>query len=96
MSYARLIGFVSLLLFSAVKAWDCAAHLIIMKIALIELTSEERTKLDTILSGLQSGVSKFRTVEAACFQEDMEDLSLIHICRCRRYAVCRSRWSPYH
>eukprot|EP00826_Nyctotherus_ovalis_P055660 TRINITY_DN7412_c0_g1_i4.p1 TRINITY_DN7412_c0_g1~~TRINITY_DN7412_c0_g1_i4.p1 ORF type:complete len:281 (+),score=44.18 TRINITY_DN7412_c0_g1_i4:42-845(+) len=24
------------------------------------------------------------------------ELSLIHICRCRRYAVCRSRWSPYH
>ena len=23
-------------------------------------------------------------------------LSLIHIRRCRRYAVCRSRWSPYH
>eukprot|EP00826_Nyctotherus_ovalis_P031001 TRINITY_DN24758_c0_g1_i2.p1 TRINITY_DN24758_c0_g1~~TRINITY_DN24758_c0_g1_i2.p1 ORF type:complete len:107 (+),score=1.20 TRINITY_DN24758_c0_g1_i2:155-475(+) len=23
-------------------------------------------------------------------------LSLIHICRCRRYAVCRSRWSPEH
>eukprot|EP00826_Nyctotherus_ovalis_P006150 TRINITY_DN11424_c0_g1_i7.p1 TRINITY_DN11424_c0_g1~~TRINITY_DN11424_c0_g1_i7.p1 ORF type:complete len:114 (+),score=14.79 TRINITY_DN11424_c0_g1_i7:181-522(+) len=23
-------------------------------------------------------------------------LSLIHICRCRRYAVCRSRWSPYN
>ena len=23
-------------------------------------------------------------------------LSLIHIWRCRRYAVCRSRWSPYH
>eukprot|EP00826_Nyctotherus_ovalis_P058575 TRINITY_DN8062_c0_g1_i6.p1 TRINITY_DN8062_c0_g1~~TRINITY_DN8062_c0_g1_i6.p1 ORF type:complete len:490 (-),score=77.51 TRINITY_DN8062_c0_g1_i6:23-1492(-) len=34
------------------------------------------------------------------FSEDKsitgEDLSLIHICRCRRYAVCRSRWSPYH
>eukprot|EP00826_Nyctotherus_ovalis_P030304 TRINITY_DN2413_c0_g1_i7.p1 TRINITY_DN2413_c0_g1~~TRINITY_DN2413_c0_g1_i7.p1 ORF type:complete len:313 (-),score=95.70 TRINITY_DN2413_c0_g1_i7:19-957(-) len=26
----------------------------------------------------------------------IEELSLIHICRCRRYAVCRSRWSPYH
>eukprot|EP00826_Nyctotherus_ovalis_P035597 TRINITY_DN3069_c0_g5_i1.p1 TRINITY_DN3069_c0_g5~~TRINITY_DN3069_c0_g5_i1.p1 ORF type:complete len:198 (-),score=25.01 TRINITY_DN3069_c0_g5_i1:18-611(-) len=26
----------------------------------------------------------------------LRDLSLIHICRCRRYAVCRSRWSPYH
>eukprot|EP00826_Nyctotherus_ovalis_P014444 TRINITY_DN14029_c0_g1_i4.p2 TRINITY_DN14029_c0_g1~~TRINITY_DN14029_c0_g1_i4.p2 ORF type:complete len:206 (+),score=44.18 TRINITY_DN14029_c0_g1_i4:459-1076(+) len=25
-----------------------------------------------------------------------KSLSLIHICRCRRYAVCRSRWSPYH
>eukprot|EP00826_Nyctotherus_ovalis_P050061 TRINITY_DN6098_c0_g1_i8.p2 TRINITY_DN6098_c0_g1~~TRINITY_DN6098_c0_g1_i8.p2 ORF type:complete len:293 (-),score=77.14 TRINITY_DN6098_c0_g1_i8:17-895(-) len=25
-----------------------------------------------------------------------KNLSLIHICRCRRYAVCRSRWSPYH
>eukprot|EP00826_Nyctotherus_ovalis_P012334 TRINITY_DN13250_c0_g1_i1.p1 TRINITY_DN13250_c0_g1~~TRINITY_DN13250_c0_g1_i1.p1 ORF type:complete len:120 (-),score=19.25 TRINITY_DN13250_c0_g1_i1:25-384(-) len=26
----------------------------------------------------------------------VSNLSLIHICRCRRYAVCRSRWSPYH
>ena len=25
-----------------------------------------------------------------------QSLSLIHIWRCRRYAVCRSRWSPYH
>ena len=24
------------------------------------------------------------------------NLSLIHICRCRRYSLCRSRWSPYH
>ena len=23
-------------------------------------------------------------------------LSLIHILRCRRYSLCRSRWSPYH
>eukprot|EP00826_Nyctotherus_ovalis_P012227 TRINITY_DN1320_c0_g5_i2.p1 TRINITY_DN1320_c0_g5~~TRINITY_DN1320_c0_g5_i2.p1 ORF type:complete len:299 (-),score=91.54 TRINITY_DN1320_c0_g5_i2:16-912(-) len=28
--------------------------------------------------------------------EIAKELSLIHICRCRRYAVCRSRWSPYH
>ena len=26
----------------------------------------------------------------------VQDLSLIHICRCRRYSLCRSRWSPYH
>ena len=24
------------------------------------------------------------------------ELSLIHICRCRRRLRCRSRWSPYH
>ena len=24
------------------------------------------------------------------------DLSLIHLCRCRRRLRCRSRWSPYH
>eukprot|EP00826_Nyctotherus_ovalis_P034349 TRINITY_DN2844_c0_g2_i4.p3 TRINITY_DN2844_c0_g2~~TRINITY_DN2844_c0_g2_i4.p3 ORF type:complete len:217 (+),score=65.46 TRINITY_DN2844_c0_g2_i4:468-1118(+) len=29
-------------------------------------------------------------------RENGISLSLIHICRCRRYAVCRSRWSPYH
>ena len=26
----------------------------------------------------------------------IEDLSLIHIRRCRRRLRCRSRWSPYH
>eukprot|EP00826_Nyctotherus_ovalis_P054982 TRINITY_DN7266_c0_g1_i1.p2 TRINITY_DN7266_c0_g1~~TRINITY_DN7266_c0_g1_i1.p2 ORF type:complete len:126 (+),score=9.57 TRINITY_DN7266_c0_g1_i1:32-379(+) len=25
-----------------------------------------------------------------------KNLSLIHICRCRRLLTCRSRWSPYH
>ena len=25
-----------------------------------------------------------------------QGLSLIHIWRCRRYSLCRSRWSPYH
>ena len=28
--------------------------------------------------------------------EDVITLSLIHICRCRRSTLCRSRWSPYH
>eukprot|EP00826_Nyctotherus_ovalis_P034326 TRINITY_DN2839_c0_g1_i10.p1 TRINITY_DN2839_c0_g1~~TRINITY_DN2839_c0_g1_i10.p1 ORF type:complete len:316 (-),score=41.43 TRINITY_DN2839_c0_g1_i10:22-891(-) len=31
-----------------------------------------------------------------CHENNIFHLSLIHICRCRRYAVCRSRWSPYH
>ena len=29
-------------------------------------------------------------------QSGYQDLSLIHICRCRRSTLCRSRWSPYH
>ena len=29
-------------------------------------------------------------------EREAQNLSLIHIWRCRRYAVCRSRWSPYH
>ena len=33
---------------------------------------------------------------AAASLSELGYLSLIHICRCRRYAVCRSRWSPYH
>ena len=27
---------------------------------------------------------------------ETQDLTLIHISRCRRYALCRTRWSPYH
>ena len=29
-------------------------------------------------------------------KDDDKDLSLIHIWRCRRSTLCRSRWSPYH
>ena len=32
----------------------------------------------------------------AALDQYLLQLSLIHIWRCRRYAVCRSRWSPYH
>ena len=28
--------------------------------------------------------------------ESLPFLSLIHILRCRRMSMCRSRWSPYH
>eukprot|EP00826_Nyctotherus_ovalis_P013654 TRINITY_DN13726_c0_g1_i7.p1 TRINITY_DN13726_c0_g1~~TRINITY_DN13726_c0_g1_i7.p1 ORF type:complete len:172 (+),score=43.37 TRINITY_DN13726_c0_g1_i7:165-680(+) len=40
-------------------------------------------------------VLKDKYYEAPVFGTAL-NLSLIHICRCRRYAVCRSRWSPYH
>ena len=29
-------------------------------------------------------------------EKTAKELSLIHICRCRRRLRCRSRWSPYH
>eukprot|EP00826_Nyctotherus_ovalis_P026770 TRINITY_DN20879_c0_g1_i1.p1 TRINITY_DN20879_c0_g1~~TRINITY_DN20879_c0_g1_i1.p1 ORF type:complete len:188 (-),score=32.18 TRINITY_DN20879_c0_g1_i1:12-575(-) len=45
-------------------------------------------------------VQKIATPALEDFMEPLDSLiqllSLIHICRCRRYAVCRSRWSPYH
>ena len=39
--------------------------------------------------GLRPESQLFRTLTAM-------PLSLIHICRCRRYSLGRSRWSPYH
>eukprot|EP00826_Nyctotherus_ovalis_P024835 TRINITY_DN19169_c0_g1_i1.p1 TRINITY_DN19169_c0_g1~~TRINITY_DN19169_c0_g1_i1.p1 ORF type:complete len:303 (-),score=43.18 TRINITY_DN19169_c0_g1_i1:34-942(-) len=38
----------------------------------------------------------FETIKFTLAYSNGAELSLIHICRCRRYAVCRSRWSPYH
>ena len=35
-------------------------------------------------------------VKAGVSGNELVGLSLIHICRCRRSTLCRSRWSPYH
>ena len=32
----------------------------------------------------------------ADWRQQFQVLSLIHICRCRRYSLCRSRWSAFH
>eukprot|EP00826_Nyctotherus_ovalis_P026204 TRINITY_DN2046_c0_g3_i3.p2 TRINITY_DN2046_c0_g3~~TRINITY_DN2046_c0_g3_i3.p2 ORF type:complete len:119 (-),score=33.96 TRINITY_DN2046_c0_g3_i3:21-377(-) len=64
-----------------------------------ELTEDNFVKLfhlDEDLAGseiLNAMIEDFRIKEMS---GPIEYLSLIHICRCRRYAVCRSRWSPYH
>ena len=45
------------------------------------------------------GVAKCRypaTLYHHCFRWPAFFLSLIHIWRCRRSTLCRSRWSPYH
>eukprot|EP00826_Nyctotherus_ovalis_P036938 TRINITY_DN3323_c0_g1_i7.p1 TRINITY_DN3323_c0_g1~~TRINITY_DN3323_c0_g1_i7.p1 ORF type:complete len:208 (-),score=43.95 TRINITY_DN3323_c0_g1_i7:17-604(-) len=49
----------------------------------------EKTPVKTIFEATKQ-LSQFYSI---C---SVSNLSLIHICRCRRYAVCRSRWSPYH
>eukprot|EP00826_Nyctotherus_ovalis_P026896 TRINITY_DN20971_c0_g1_i1.p1 TRINITY_DN20971_c0_g1~~TRINITY_DN20971_c0_g1_i1.p1 ORF type:complete len:457 (-),score=134.31 TRINITY_DN20971_c0_g1_i1:14-1222(-) len=43
---------------------------------------------DSGKEGLKRGKTKTSGAEG--------ELSLIHICRCRRIERCRSRWSPYH
>eukprot|EP00826_Nyctotherus_ovalis_P023598 TRINITY_DN18148_c0_g1_i1.p1 TRINITY_DN18148_c0_g1~~TRINITY_DN18148_c0_g1_i1.p1 ORF type:complete len:119 (+),score=30.05 TRINITY_DN18148_c0_g1_i1:90-446(+) len=60
---------------------------------------------------LRKKVGEYRRVIENCFAEgdykgaakeksrlelELLELSLIHICRCRRPLTCRSRWSPYH
>eukprot|EP00826_Nyctotherus_ovalis_P036269 TRINITY_DN3201_c0_g1_i25.p2 TRINITY_DN3201_c0_g1~~TRINITY_DN3201_c0_g1_i25.p2 ORF type:complete len:203 (+),score=62.46 TRINITY_DN3201_c0_g1_i25:350-958(+) len=55
-------------------------------------TISETDEKDIVDFGLKYGVDMI----AASFIRTGEDLSLIHICRCRRSTLCRSRWSPYH
>eukprot|EP00826_Nyctotherus_ovalis_P039915 TRINITY_DN3875_c0_g1_i26.p1 TRINITY_DN3875_c0_g1~~TRINITY_DN3875_c0_g1_i26.p1 ORF type:complete len:110 (+),score=29.11 TRINITY_DN3875_c0_g1_i26:73-402(+) len=62
---------------------------------LIEMTRERykhRLRSVGMTARFKDGPYEFDS----CFESGNLDLSLIHICRCRRYAVCRSRWSPYH
>eukprot|EP00826_Nyctotherus_ovalis_P003469 TRINITY_DN10707_c0_g1_i3.p1 TRINITY_DN10707_c0_g1~~TRINITY_DN10707_c0_g1_i3.p1 ORF type:complete len:452 (+),score=96.27 TRINITY_DN10707_c0_g1_i3:97-1452(+) len=46
--------------------------------------------------GGASGYKKMTTMVALNHCHTLLQLSLIHICRCRRLLTCRSRWSPYH
>eukprot|EP00826_Nyctotherus_ovalis_P034838 TRINITY_DN2936_c0_g1_i2.p2 TRINITY_DN2936_c0_g1~~TRINITY_DN2936_c0_g1_i2.p2 ORF type:complete len:113 (+),score=17.18 TRINITY_DN2936_c0_g1_i2:82-420(+) len=39
---------------------------------------------------------KLKFLSKEQLNEYIQELSLIHICRCRRIERCRSRWSPYH
>ena len=46
--------------------------------------------------GLSETTDNARRIANAISVPHIVDLSLIHICRCRRYSLCSSRWSPYH
>eukprot|EP00826_Nyctotherus_ovalis_P017157 TRINITY_DN1502_c0_g1_i4.p1 TRINITY_DN1502_c0_g1~~TRINITY_DN1502_c0_g1_i4.p1 ORF type:complete len:154 (-),score=20.85 TRINITY_DN1502_c0_g1_i4:24-485(-) len=66
---------------------DCIPDLICIKSACTPRTS---------ISNNRSRQSEREKPKEKSKEKLEVSLSLIHICRCRRYAVCRSRWSPYH
>ena len=47
-------------------------------------------------SNLSVTVSSFIDIHQSRLKPLASGLSLIHIWRCRRSTLCRSRWSPYH
>ena len=68
---------------------------------LIDETINHYKKIDILI--LAAGVSMwspFEKISDISFFDDLMatnyTLSLIHIWRCRRSTLCRSRWSPYH
>ena len=52
--------------------------------------------LTTLYENLNTLVDKGYLKQIVVDKQSFYDLSLIHICRCRRSTLCRSRWSPYH
>eukprot|EP00826_Nyctotherus_ovalis_P018377 TRINITY_DN15501_c0_g1_i7.p2 TRINITY_DN15501_c0_g1~~TRINITY_DN15501_c0_g1_i7.p2 ORF type:complete len:136 (+),score=29.10 TRINITY_DN15501_c0_g1_i7:379-786(+) len=58
----------------------------------MEVTLKKKCELEWVLLDTFTEYTVFSTLQIKVSPK----LSLIHICRCRRYAVCRSRWSPYH
>ena len=49
-----------------------------------------------VCSWWQWVVVDYSTAAVPACDHRLIDLSLIHIWRCRRSTLCRSRWSPYH
>ena len=62
-------------------------------IAWIRTIISVNTKLDRMYTWKENF---WTTISVWTFKSSIKTLSLIHIWRCRRPAMCRSRWSPYH
>eukprot|EP00826_Nyctotherus_ovalis_P061031 TRINITY_DN8641_c0_g1_i3.p1 TRINITY_DN8641_c0_g1~~TRINITY_DN8641_c0_g1_i3.p1 ORF type:complete len:631 (+),score=82.16 TRINITY_DN8641_c0_g1_i3:211-2103(+) len=82
--------------------WDVAENLVAMygtqaiKVARLGNKKKLKERLHDKYPLIKAQVLYTVKKEMATSIGDIVHLSLIHICRCRRYAVCRSRWSPYH
>ena len=71
MNYVLLLCLLVGIFSSVGKAWECSSHLIMMQIALRELTADEKGKMERILGGMNEHDANFTILEAACFHEDM-------------------------
>ena len=58
-----------------------------------KLTPEE---LEAKIAAKKARAEAKKVAIAEKLAKEAEELSLIHIWRCRRRLRCRSRWSPYH
>ena len=65
------------------KEHDYSFHTVEITIYNVTLRCSDRRERSTTTKGTASGGAA-------------QGLSLIHIWRCRRSTLCRSRWSPYH
>eukprot|EP00826_Nyctotherus_ovalis_P021774 TRINITY_DN17095_c0_g1_i1.p1 TRINITY_DN17095_c0_g1~~TRINITY_DN17095_c0_g1_i1.p1 ORF type:complete len:209 (-),score=47.90 TRINITY_DN17095_c0_g1_i1:10-636(-) len=70
-----------------------------LEIELDKIINQAKKEVDENTSIIKREIDNKIASQLKLLHKEMEEkykLSLIHICRCRRYAVCRSRWSPYH
>eukprot|EP00826_Nyctotherus_ovalis_P033997 TRINITY_DN2783_c0_g1_i7.p1 TRINITY_DN2783_c0_g1~~TRINITY_DN2783_c0_g1_i7.p1 ORF type:complete len:119 (+),score=10.76 TRINITY_DN2783_c0_g1_i7:297-653(+) len=57
---------------------------------------ESEYEVSILIRIIESGLCIWQTFGISYHYSQHLNLSLIHICRCRRIERCRSRWSPYH
>ena len=78
-----------------------AAGLALGTVGLKVLTSKDAKKVyaGIVAAGLRAKETVLETAEKvqASASDVLAEACLLYTsCRCRRYSLCRSRWSPYH
>ena len=70
----------------------CRRSCTLLSVPTVKILKFPKSKMAAaaILKNRKSAISPER------FDQSSRNLSLIHIWRCRRSTLCRSRWSPYH
>eukprot|EP00826_Nyctotherus_ovalis_P029392 TRINITY_DN23219_c0_g1_i1.p1 TRINITY_DN23219_c0_g1~~TRINITY_DN23219_c0_g1_i1.p1 ORF type:complete len:101 (-),score=20.76 TRINITY_DN23219_c0_g1_i1:11-313(-) len=76
-----------------IDIWSAKKQLKLNEFATFQVEDMEAKEIKEEIQRVSVTLEKIK--EEINALESSYSLSLIHICRCRRYAVCRSRWSPY-